>query len=154
MDLINPFINLGAPIAPAVKPTAAGAVPSRDIPMHLAYYRYLRADKTDMAASHVAAVELLAEINGRLRMDKIFTNLAGSFVASNDVQGFVNRPSVNANDCGECCELGHNAVFESCGGYGEYGMGYIKIVNNICALNGNSPSFGALLANKITTICA
>lgn len=156
----SPFIDIGRPVAPAVAtPTpdrsSAGAVPSRDIPMHLAYYKYLRAEKSDLSAQHEAARELLAQVNGRLRMDKIFMNLAGSFVGANDVQSFLNRPAASSNECGSCCEQGHEAVVRSCGGYGDsYGMNYIKVVNNICALNGNDASFGALIAHKIATICA
>lgn len=159
----SPFIDLGAPVATAVEKKvqtieearqAAGAVPSRDIPMHLAYYRYLRADKTDLVASHAAAEELLAHVQGRVKTDKIFRDIASLFVSSNDAAAFVNRPSVNANDCGECCERGHAMVERACGGYGEYGMGYIKIVNNICHANGNDAAFGAVLAEKIAAVCS
>jgi len=153
-EVASPFINLGAPIAsPAPSRSSAGAVPSRDIPMHLAYYNYLRADKADLVVAHEAAGKLLEHINLRLKADKIFMNLAASFVG-NDAQNFINRPSVDASSCGACCEMGHAAVDAQCGGYGEYAMGYIKVVNNICALNSNSVTFGQVLANKIASVCA
>jgi legumain len=155
-EFASPFINLGSPVVPAtqIDRDAAGAVPSRDIPMHLAYYRYLRADKSDLAAQHEAASELLAHINGRVKTDKMFMQIAASFVPGN-VQEFLSRPSANADSCGSCCEQGHAAVERACGGYGDsYGMNYIKVVNNICALNANHVSFGTVLANKIASICA
>jgi len=158
----SPFINLGAPMPSTAavqtieaQRDAAGAVPSRDIPMHLAYYRYLRADKTDLVASHAAAEELLAHVAGRVKTDKTFLNLASLFLSSNaEATAFLARPSVNANDCGECCARGHAMVERACGGYGEYGMQYIKVVNNICAANGNDASFGNVLAEKIAAVCA
>jgi len=155
-EFASPFVNLGSPVVASGTPVtreSAGAVPSRDIPMHLAYYRYLRAEKTDLVAAHAAASDLLAHINGRMKTDKMFMQIAEAFVA-NDAQEFLNRASVNAAECGSCCEQGHAAVELACGGYGEYGMNYIKVVNNICALNANNAAFGRVLANKIASVCA
>jgi len=63
---------------PEVNP--AGIVDSRDIPMHLAYYEYLRSDKKDIAASHAAAAALVAQIQGRVAADNLFLGLTKEIV--------------------------------------------------------------------------
>jgi legumain len=132
---------------------ARGDVMARDIPMHLAYYQYLRADRTDLASSHEAARALLQHVNERIATDNTFLKIAGSFVGVERAQAFLNRPSVDASECGACCEAGHSAVFDHCGGYSEYGMTYIKVVNNLCSLASNEPNFQGRLVSTIRNVC-
>jgi legumain len=105
-----------------------GRVESRDIPMHLAYYEYLRADKTDMEASHKLAQKLISEVEGRIKADNMF--LALTKATTNDVSLF--SAKANPKQCGQCCDIVNNAVFEQCGGYTDYSFKYARVVWNLC----------------------
>merc|ERR1712177_77126 len=50
-------------------------VDSRDIPLHLAYYNYVRADKSDFAARQERAATLIKEIRSRQKLDFLFHDL-------------------------------------------------------------------------------
>jgi legumain len=123
----------------------AGRVDSRDIPMHLAYYNYLRADKNDLATSHELAAQLIAEVEGRVKADNMFLSLVKANV--NDVSLF-SAPAA-AGVCGQCCDTVNNAVFEMCGGYTDYSFRYARVVHNLC-MNGVVEE---QLVQTIRTLC-
>jgi legumain len=106
-----------------------GRVESRDIPMHLAYYEYLRTDKSDMETSHKLAEKLIAEVEGRIKADNMFLTLTKA--VTNDVSLFTAEASM-AKQCGQCCDTVNNAVFEMCGGYTDYSFKYARVVWNLC----------------------
>jgi legumain len=105
-----------------------GRVDSRDIPMHLAYYNYLRADKNDMETSHELAQKLINEVQGRVKADNMFMSLVKATV--NDASLFT-APAAEGV-CGTCCDVVHNAVFDMCGGYTDYSFRYARVVHNPC----------------------
>jgi len=146
-------VEESSPVEDVATSASRGDVPARDIPVHLAYYQYLRADRTDLTTSHQAARSLLDQINQRINTDNTFLKIASSIVGPSNAASFLNRPAVDANECGPCCDMGHQAVFDHCGGYSEYGMGYIKIVNNLCALNSNEARFEQRLVQTIRSTC-
>merc|ERR1712130_452987 len=50
-------------------------VDSRDIPLHLAYYNYVRADKSDFLLRQERAAALIKEIRSRQKLDFLFHDL-------------------------------------------------------------------------------
>jgi legumain len=105
-----------------------GRVDSRDIPMHLAYYNYLRADKTDLQTSHELAQKLIAEVESRVEADNLFLTLTKA--TTNGDALF--HAKANSKQCGACCDVVNNAVFEKCGGYTDYSFRYARVVWNLC----------------------
>jgi legumain len=106
-----------------------GRVDSRDIPMHLAYYNYLRADKNDLAASHELAQKLINEVNARVVADNLFLSLTK---ATTNGDALFTAPAKTGVACGSCCDTVHTAVYDMCGGYSDYSFRYARVVNNLC----------------------
>jgi legumain len=130
-DPLSNFLNdkKVAKAAVAAAPESdLGRVDSRDIPMHLAYYAYLRADKNDMETSHELAQKLINEVQGRVKADNMFLSLVKATV--NDASLFT-APAASGV-CGACCDAVHNAVFDMCGGYSDYSFRYARVVHNLC----------------------
>jgi len=107
-------------------------VDSRDIALHLAYYRYLRAPKRSEVA-RVALDALNKEIAARETADKLFHSLAVTASAS---AGFIDHESMFSAPahvkCGSCCEYADQAIAKFCGGYTDYSLQYRKVVVNAC----------------------
>jgi legumain len=122
-----------------------GRVDSRDIPMHLAYYNYLRADKNDIEASHMLAQKLVDEVQSRVKADNMFMSLARA--TSNSLNAF-NAPAA-PGVCGECCDTVNNAVYEMCGGYTDYSFKYARVVHNLCQAGVSSNQ----LVQTVRTLC-
>lgn len=126
-----------------------GVVASRDVPLHLAYYRYLRAD----SAARLAAGEALrAQVAARLAADALFlgwaTDATGDAALAEELAAA--RPNGPAL-CGSCCRLVHERVRESCGGYDDYSLQYGRLVANLCAYSGgDGTSLGAALLARCT----
>jgi len=139
-DPISNFLGDKFVATPATgpKPTEAeleaGRVDSRDIPMHLAYYEYLRADKKNIAESHKLAKKLVAEIDSRVAADELFMGLAK--VAGDRAEEVFTAKASGV--CGECCDAVNSAVFEWCGGYTDYSIQYSRIVWNVCVATQNT----------------
>lgn len=117
-------------------------VDSRDIPLHLAYYNYLRADKMDYNKRQQLAITLHEEINHRMEADLIFYRLAAELA---DEKNFHEHVGSIAN-CGECCDNVHKYVDEHCGGYSDYSLQYTRVVVNMCNLV-SEDKITAVLAN-------
>jgi legumain len=117
-----------AEVAKADNNNELGRVDSRDIPMHLAYYNYLRADKGDLETSHELAAKLVAEVEGRIKADNLFLGLTKA--VTNDVALF--SAPASSKQCGKCCDTVNNAVFDMCGGYTDYSFRYARVVWNLC----------------------
>jgi len=106
-----------------------GRVDSRDIPMHLAYYDYLRADKNDLEASHQYAQKLINEVQTRVKSDNLFLSLTKA--TTNDVALF-SAPVTTGVVCGACCDTVNMAVYDMCGGYNDYSFRYARVEHNLC----------------------
>jgi legumain len=109
----------------------AGVVESRDIPMHLAYYQYLRADKTDLTTAHAKAQALLDQINSRLEADNFFMGVA-ALAGEANAHSVLTTPSPTPVVCGACCHAAIDAYNAHCGGFNDYSLMYTRTIVNIC----------------------
>jgi legumain len=137
---------------PAVAPNAAGVVNSRDIKLHSLYYAYVRADKTDLVASHAAAAELQKEIAHRVAHDNLFAGLAQTMVNENWA-GVMSAPAVTPIVASECVNVVHKAVADFCGGFSDYSLQYARVVYNLCAMNRHSTSAAARMVHTVQSLC-
>merc|ERR1712045_643747 len=105
-------------------------VRSRDIPLHLAYYNYIRADHSDFATRQKLADALAAEVASRQKVDNLFHTLATNVFS---VEKFFQE----ANSNGEClcCDKVHEAMYSHCGGYTDYSLQYSRVVVNLCEVS-------------------
>jgi len=102
-------------------------VDSRDIPLHLAYYNYLRADKSDFEHRQELADALTSEIAYRQQTDLLFYNLAKTVGSEENFFMAAKAPG----EC-ECCDKVHEAIESECGGYTDYSLQYARVVVNLC----------------------
>jgi len=107
-------------------PTDSGAVASRDIPIHLAYYNYILEDG-DIASRQKRAEELINQIRIRQEADALFYHLA---TAVDSEKSFFRTRSLPINF--SCTDTVHAAVEELCGGYNDYSLQYSRVVVNLC----------------------
>jgi len=121
------------------------SVNSRDIPLHLSYYRYLRADATDFARRQQLAFELIAELSSRNYYDNLFMSLATEIA---DESIFHAKPQIPAV-CGDCCDKVNKAMEEYCGGYDDYSLQYSRVVYNLCVSNGETEK----IVEKLRELC-
>jgi legumain len=122
------------------------AVSTYDIPMHLAYYEYLRSDKSDMEAYHNLAGNLLSELNMRVQTDALFMNLAKKVASTQWPQVFQSRTSEYQI---ECLADAQRAFRASCGEFNDYSRQYVRVLNNLCA-SGASP---AEISASLSQLC-
>jgi legumain len=125
---------------------AMSAVSTYDIPMHLAYYEYLRSDKSDMQAYHRLASTLQAELSMRVQTDELFMNLAKKVANAAWPQVFQSR---SAEYQVECLAGAQRAFRASCGEFNDYSRQYVRVLNNLCA-NGAS---AADIAASLSQLC-
>jgi len=105
-------------------------VKSADIPMHLAYYKYLRAESTDFEARMALAKELQQQIARRVAVDNLFMDLT---TAANNVDAFVLKAKMPVVCDGRCCEKLSDAFAARCGGWDDYALQYHRCLS-ICVL--------------------
>jgi len=130
----------------------AGMVPVRDIPLHLAYYRYLRTEGSDIAAKSKAAKALRAQLDKQIAADELFlswgTEVTGdASLAADLVTAQSNGPSIA---CGTCCPTVHDLYLKECGGYDGYSIQYARLVANICEWTGGD---GTILGASLVKRC-
>lgn len=124
----------------------AGTVSSRDIPLHLSYYEYLRTPQFDLQARKAAAQALKAQIDARLRADAIFAALTDAYESPQLLAAEPAAPIL----CGTCCGAVLDAYAKDCGGFDDYSLQYARTVVNLCQLTGD----GAGVSTKLSAICA
>jgi len=122
------------------------AVSTYDIPMHLAYYEYLRSDKSDMEAYHRLAGNLLSELNMRVQTDVLFMNLAKKVASNQWPQVFQSR---TADYQIQCLADAQRAFRNACGEFNDYSRQYVRVLNNLCA-SGASP---AEISASLSQLC-
>jgi len=140
------------PEGPLVGPSSAGVVESRDIKMHSLYYAYLRADRSDLSASHEAAAALSEEIEHRLATDDIFASLTRVMVNENWSSIFEMR-SVTPVLSSQCVNQVNDAVNDFCGGYSDYSIQYSRVVNNLCVYHAHSSSATSKMVSTLRQLC-
>jgi legumain len=126
-------------------------VKSADIPMHLAYYKYLRADATDFEARAALAKELQQHINRRVAVDQVFLDLA---VSAGYEDAFYIKAKMPVVCDGRCCEKLSSAYAASCGGWDDYSLQYHRVIVNVCAGIEHQPNDADVLVSKLTSMCA
>jgi legumain len=152
-DPISNFLGdkAGRRVAPrneSAEELEAGKVDSRDIPMHLAYYEYLRADKKNLPEAHKLAKKLVAEIDARVEADNLFMTLSKAMVGDRSEEVFKAKARVPAT-CGDCCDEVNNAIYEWCGGYTDYSIQYSRVVWNVCLETQNTQG----MLNALRQLC-
>jgi len=136
-DTSNNVSATSTPSRPSVN------VDSRDIPLHLAYYNYIRADKTDFEEQQKLAAALVDEVVHRQKADMLFHSLA-SEVASTD-KFF--QAATFRGEC-LCCDEVHQAVYDHCNGYSDYSLQYSRVVVNLCEV-----SSADTIIEKLKSLC-
>jgi len=119
-------------------------VDSRDIPVHLAYYNYIRADKSDFEGRRALRQSLIQEINDRENSDMLFMKLAKSIGGESL---FFNPATTTSEEC-LCCDKVHQAMADSCGGYTDYSLQYSRVVVNLCEVSSSTA-----IIKKLTELC-
>jgi len=110
------------------------AVSTYDIPMHLAYYSYLRDDSKDIATSHALLSTLTEELNMRLRVDNVFMSLTQKIAGDSWSTVLTGRHNGVTN--WECLDVAKAAYRIHCGEFTDYARKYVRVFNNMCALPG------------------
>eukprot|EP01059_Diplonema_ambulator_P035907 TRINITY_DN867_c2_g1_i1.p1 TRINITY_DN867_c2_g1~~TRINITY_DN867_c2_g1_i1.p1 ORF type:complete len:423 (+),score=84.77 TRINITY_DN867_c2_g1_i1:93-1361(+) len=94
-------------------------ISSRDIPLHIAYYKYLRSSsKTDF-------YKFILEAEQRSQADLLFTSLLATYPPHLS-QYTLDAPTL------VCAKQVHEAVNAYCGGYSDYSMKYSYIAADLC----------------------
>jgi legumain len=142
-----------SPFVPVVSKSSSSSsnVKSADIPMHLAYYKYLRAEATDFEERAALAKELQQHLNRRVAVDQIFLDLA---VAAGTKDSFTLKAKMPVVCDGRCCEKLGAVYAQRCGGWDDYSLQYHRVVVNVCAAIEQQPAEADVLAAKLTSICA
>jgi len=125
------------------------AVSTYDIPMHLAYYQYLRHDGKDMASNHALLSELIAELSMRQKADFMFMGLAKLMVGSR-AEAVLNDRAGPADVNFQCLNMAKGAYLATCGEFTDYARKYVRVINNLCNANGVSAS---ALTAAVTDMC-
>jgi len=126
-------------------------VKSADIPMHLAYYKYLRADPSDFEGRQQLAKELQQHLSRRVAVDQLFMDLAA---AAGNSDAFVLKAKTPIVCDGRCCEKLGNAYAKNCGGWDDYSLQYHRVVVNVCAGIDQQPDQADKLVSKLNSMCA
>jgi len=154
-DPIGNYMGVNRTFVPKVTKNTGSAsssnVKSADIPMHLAYYKYLRAEASDFEGRATLAKELQQHIARRLAVDQIFMDLA---VSSGNQDAFVLKAKTPVVCDGRCCEPLHQAYTAKCGGWDDYSLQYHRVVVNLCAAVDQQPAEADKLVNKLASLCA
>jgi len=130
-------------------------VNSRDVELHNAYYRYVRAAaRSDESRS--AYARLSAILAARQSADDFADQLVRSVIPSSvaDTSSFFGSPSPSAiTQCDTCCKNAEAAVRDYCGGFSDYSMQYMRVVFNLCENGNNSHDAAANIVTSIRSIC-
>jgi legumain len=148
----NPFYDRSdSQIITEERKKQAGVVESRDIPMHLAYYRYLRADKKDLTVAHALAEELLSELSGRLQADKFFMGLA-ALAGESNAHRVLTQAAPTPVTINDCSKAAFAAYEQHCGGFNDYSRQYTRVVVNLCSTREHFDNT-ANIVNHIVSQC-
>jgi len=115
---------------------SSSSVRSRDIPLHLAYYRYLRAGQTDIEGRKSLAVALQNHLEAQMKADQLFMTLSEKLTNNhNKAQSLFSAPGpLNSIECGSCCVETREAYKKHCGGFTDYSLQYVRVLTNACGM--------------------
>jgi len=119
------------------------AVRSRDIPMHLAYYQYLRSFESTYEERTKLMNELQLQLQKRSKADDMFMQLARKFGSGDELY------YAKGNMCGECCSTVYHSFYDKCGGFDDYSMQYGRVIANVCAAGKDA----AVIAEYLNSLC-
>jgi len=126
-------------------------VKSADIPMHLAYYKYLRAESTDFETRMTLAKQLQQHLARRVAVDNMFMGLSA---AAKNVDAFSLKAKTPVVCDGRCCEKLSNAFAARCGGWDDYALQYHRVIVNLCADLDHQPEEADKLVTTLNSLCA
>jgi len=107
------------------------AVSTYDIPMHLAYYQYLRHDAKNLAENHQMLGELIAELQMRQSTDKMMMSLTRKLVGDR-AEAVMNARQGAATYDWTCLPVAKQAWRVHCGEFTDYARKYVRVLNNLC----------------------
>jgi legumain len=113
------------------------SVRSRDIPLHLAYYRYLRAEQSDYNARQALATELQRQLTAQIKADEFFMALSSKLMRGDEAKAkqlFHAKGPANAGECGACCIQTREAYEQNCARFTDYSLQYVRVLTNACAM--------------------
>jgi len=131
-------------------------VDSRDIPMHLAYYRYLRSE-TFTPESKQYLAQLRAQLDAREAAEERFTQLA-AIVARNHAQ-IVQKPEHLFNTpaapihSGVCVKRAVAALRANGCDYDDYSLQFHKVIVNACRVHSSEEVGARALEAAIAQVC-
>jgi len=128
-------------------------VDSRDAKLHYNYYKYVRAEKKGMAASHAAARELIEEIESRVASDVLFTDLARSVVGAEHADRLFNEHVKKPTNCGSCCKEVMEALRTECDAWNDYSLKYTRVAVNLCHHVGLTSAGTKHILNTVSSLC-
>jgi legumain len=126
-------------------------VKSADIPMHLAYYKYLRAESTDFETRMTLAKQLQQHLARRVAVDGVFMDLSA---AAKNEDAFVLKAKTPVVCDGRCCEKLSDAYAKRCGGWDDYSLQYHRVIVNLCADIDHQPQEADKLVTTLNSLCA
>jgi hypothetical protein len=114
-------------------PRPSSGVNSRDVSMHNAYYRYLRAERLTQQSDDTLQV-LINQLTQRQTADNLFKKLSMDLTLSGVVDSSAQlMSSVSNASCGQCCRDAMDALKMYCGhSYTDYSLQYHRIMVNAC----------------------
>jgi len=125
------------------------AVSTYDIPMHLAYYSYLRHDGKNMHESHALLSELTKELTMRLNTDRVFMSLSSKLGGDLAPEVLTGRNTAPVN--WECLNVAKQAYRIHCGEHTDYSRKYVRVLSNLCLLPGMTVSE---IEASLASVCA
>jgi len=125
------------------------AVSTYDIPMHLMYYQYLRHDAKNMQENHQMLGELMAELQMRQSTDKMMMSLTHKLAGAR-AEAVMNARAGAANVNWQCVDVAKAAFRVHCGEFTDYARKYVRVLNNLCNLEGMS---AGRIESTIAALC-
>jgi len=127
-DFLSQPFNGPQPVANSQEeaPRARSTVRTEDIPMHLAYYRYLRAVDQPLEARMALAKSLMQEIQHHAETDEFFLTLAKKLGSEHFFTAKDKTP------CTSCCGRVYQAYADECGAFSDYAIQYTRVLANAC----------------------
>jgi len=130
-------------------------VDSRNVELHNAYYRYIRATaRSD--ESRAAYDRLVAILNARRKVDDFADQLVRTVIpSSSSTESFFSTPSSSTiAKCDRCCKTAEKAINDYCGGLSDYGIQYMRVIMNLCEAGNHSADASAAIVTKVKSLCS
>ena len=133
--------------------TAAGAVPARDIPLHVLTAKYKKA-AAGSVEKRAAMRKLRDEVVMRARVDDVFETFAEAAVANAGLQRheaadlFAMPATPIVHDA--CMNAVEDVWRGQCGGWNEYSTQYGAVIINACRMNNDAHTLAKAMAKACT----